>query len=68
MIQLPKPFGFVGQSMLLQKSNPCLNCTFIGSDKRFDKTDEPVYTLSQIRWLLSSNGVKFQEGGGNYGH
>lgn len=59
-ITLPKPFGYVGVSMLLQKSDKYYVNTFMGCDKRRDKTDTPLYTLSQIRWLLGSNGIEVE--------
>lgn len=50
-ITLPKPLGYVGVSMLQKRDSYYAN-TFMGCDKRRDKTDTPLYTLSQIRWLL----------------
>lgn len=58
-IVLPKPFGYVGVSMLQKSDNYYAN-TFMGCDKRLDKTDTPLYTLSQIRWLLGSNGIEVE--------
>ena len=58
-IILPKPFGYVGVSMLHKSDNYYAN-TFMGCDKMRDKTDTPLYTLSQIRWLLSSNGIEVE--------
>lgn len=62
-ITLPKPFGYIGVSMLQKSDNYYAN-TFMGCDKRRDKTDAPLYTLSQIHWLLGSHGieVEIQEG------
>lgn len=49
---------------MLQKSDNYYANTFMGCDKRRDKTDAPLYTLSQIRWLLGLHGieVEIQEG------
>ena len=53
---------------MLQKSDNYYANTFMGCDKRRDKrrdkTDAPLYTLSQIHWLLGSHGieVEIQEG------
>ena len=58
-ITLSKPFGYVGVSMLQKRDNYYAN-TFMGCDKRLDRTDTPLYTLSQIRWLLGSNGIEVE--------
>ena len=63
-ITLPKPFGYIGQSMLEQNNDGSMRA-FIGHNKRLYKTEEPVYTLSQIRWLLGSNGIEVEIGEGD---
>jgi len=45
---------------MLHKSDNYYANTFMGCDKMRDKTDTPLYTLSQIRWLLSSNGIEVE--------
>lgn len=62
-ITLPKPFGYIGPSMLEQNNDGSMRA-FIGHNKRLYKTEEAVYTLSQIRWLLGLHGieVEIQEG------
>lgn len=58
-ITLPKPFGYIGTSMLEQNDDGSMRA-FIGHNKRLYKTEEPVYTLSQIRWLLGSHGIEVE--------
>lgn len=56
-LTLPTPFGYIGPSMLINY-NPWMQHQFMGNEQRRSKEDEPIFTLSQIKYLLSSNGIE----------
>lgn len=55
-LNLAEPFGYVGPSMLGRPPRHTSQ-TFLGHFDRPTDKDEPVYTLSQIRWACTMAGI-----------